>query len=215
MSNKKLKRKIKLFIILLFLILITFLIILQRTRIISKEGVLDILIFGINNLNYTEETDNKKVQVFGKKEKISDSEAESETYNDYENNNSKYVHASSKYFSESLNNGIEDMSYYKNYISPYFENDKYNYKYIGKKKIDGKKCIVVEFSTEEKSEEINLYIDTTTNLIVKIEKYKNNTILDKKEKVFEEKYNFSSGSNTLKDVTISESELSDYNTLTF
>ena len=212
MSNKKEKKKIKLFIILLVFILIIFLIILQRTRIVSKEGILEMLISGMNNLNYTEEAGDYKVQVFGKHEKKTYSD--SEKYFDYERKKSIELYSENMVFQEYSNEGIKEMSYYENYISPYFENDEYNYKYVGKKKVDGKKCIVINFSKNNKSTKIDLYIDNTTKLIIKIEKYINTTT-GKKEKLSEEKYNFSSGLNTIENVTISETELSKYSEMQY
>ena len=214
MSNKKLKKQMKLLMILFLLLFLLLIMILIEFNLISKQKneILDRLISGMNNLNYNYYVGEDKVQVFGKLEKKVTSEFT--LYNNYDSKNVQELYYDTKHIEEYSNNGIEDMNYYNMYIAPYFNNEKFDYKYMGKKDFKGNEYIVIRFMTEKKTEEVYIWIDPSTNLIKRIEKYKNQIVLDKRQKTFDEEYDFNIGENRLEDVQITEEELSEYSSVT-
>ena len=207
---KKLKVLIVLIMIVLILLLVAFILVRKELESRKKEVIIERLKSGIANLNYTTEDSGYKIQVLGKKEKYTT--PEKIYYYDYDKKETKELYLNSNFMQEYENNGLEDLSYYKNYIEYYFIGDYYDYKYVGKEDYKGKKCTVVSLSTYnlgrvEEPEDNIIYIDDDTNLIVKIENY---NIKDERKKVTEVDYDFSSGSNTLQDITPTSQELSEY-----
>lgn len=210
MATKKIKRLVKLGIILAFVILIVSVIVMATSKLHSRENILARLISGIDNLNYnyTTNNDENKIQVVGKYEKIIT--PEKEIYSDYESKETKEVYLNSSYMEEYSNNGIEDIQYYNEFIKGYFDaTEYYKYKYKGKEKVDGKKCTLVEliYDDEIAREEIYYWIDDSTNLIYKIEKYQYDIEEDKMEKNYDRTFNFDIASNKPEDIKISEETL--------
>ena len=207
-NNIKTKLTIMILIIILIMMLLIVLVVLMILKSTRKEIILDRLISGLSNLNYTYTlNDGTKVKVFGMHEKIETSE--SITYIDYENKKSVTIYPESLFKEEFINNGMKDMKYYNSYIDSYF-NKNYIYKYCGKENIEGKECLKIEFIFKEtKAEETYMWIDDLTNVIKKIECYQ--YINNKKVKVKDNNnYDFCIGSNTKEDVLATEEELSQY-----
>lgn len=217
MSNKKLKKKIKLFILLLIFALVMLLIMLVITFSYSKKRILGRLISGLENLNYSyKNNEGSEVQVFGMYEKITNKSSGEVIYNDYKDNETRIIYPDVAYMDENDNNGIIDMQYYKMYIEKYFNNNKYIYKYCGKEKIGGRKCLKIKFifkSTE--ADEIDIWIDDLTNVIKKFEHYQyiNNEKIKVKD-LDSYYYDFISGSNKIDDIKITEEILSTHSSET-
>lgn len=215
MTRKNLKKYIRFSIVLIFIILIVVLIRAIILNFIGKEKIMNRLILGLNNLNfaYTSNDGETEVYVYGKYEKRINSK---ETiYNDYENKITRVIYQDSTYMDEYSNNGYTDMDYYKQFIDDYFNNDYYDYKYIGKKKIKDVKCTVVRFLGASKAYEIYIWIDDSTNLVKKIEKYfLDKSYSNKKEKILDQDWDFNTGSGNVDDIKITEEILSTHTTET-
>lgn len=212
MSNKKDKlKKMKIGMMLLGIILILLFILSAIIESHSREKIMNRLILGIDNLNYSINIGNQSIQILGKKEKQQKYE-NSITYIDYEKKITFDLYPESKYKEVYSNNGIEDMQYYQDFIKSYFQNDNYTYKYVGSKIDNGVKCYIVEFKDKydvnKRYTVVRLWINSSLNVIEKQEDY----IEYKKERTFvnEIKFNYHTNANTQSDVTISERELKEY-----
>lgn len=207
-SGKELKRT-KQLIAICVMVLIISMIFLIISRAHSKQRILNKLLAGMDNLNYSYLADDEvtSVKVFGKKEKRINQENDVVTYVDYETNYSLDVFEEEQYKEEYTNNGIEEMPYYQQFIKAYFMSNGYDYKYIGKEHENSKEYIVVEF--KDKSEVdgrrfiARLWIDNSLYIVAKEETFieKNKERIPANEYV----YNYYTNENTLSDVQVPES----------
>lgn len=204
MATKRVNIKIGVIIILLLIVLIILLIQLNSKK---KDEIFHRVILGLDNLNYSyTDNNNVKFQIYGKYEKIT--YPDKIEYIDYENKVTKVVYLDSNYFEEYKNNGIVDMDYYIQNINNYFS-DVNNYKYKGKKEMNGKKYRVVQIKDSILGKgETYFLIDDETNVIKKVELYQ--YINHKKEKIIDKEFNFDNGSNKLEDVKFSKELLTEY-----
>ena len=229
MTKKKIKKYIKLSLILILLVVIILILINLLKEFYSRENMLKRLISGIDNLNYNYTTSDgkNKVQVIGKYEKITTTvkegygdegkEITKEIYNDYDKKITREILEDSVFMEEYSNNGIKDLQYYDEFIKGFLDTDEYyDYKYKGKKELNGKKCTLIEFiyPAEFAEREVYYWIDDNTNLICKVEKYQYNIQTDKMEKIDEKEYDLGVGSNKIEDIKISDEILSTHTTET-
>ena len=199
----KSRRKIKTIIIILIILLIILIGFIIKNSLYSKERIIQKLIYGMNNLNYTCNDPNTQstIRVFGKKEKIINTD-ESQVYSDYENGISIYV--SPENIEEKYNNnGIEEMQYYKSIIGPYFDNDNYEYRYVKKEYYNSQKCIVIESKIkleDNRNVIIRFWINNSLYIVEKMENY-----IESDGKIYTtrvEEYDYHTNENTLNDVQI-------------
>lgn len=200
---KLLKRIIVLNVSILFIVIAFLMISISH----SKETILKKLIKGMDNLNYSYRIASKDgetiVKVIGKKEKRMKANG-SEIYIDYVTGKSIAINKEPKYKEEYNNGGIEEMPYYQDMIEEYFNNRTFQYQYLGKKTMDSKKYIVIEFKGSNgfdgKRTIIKLWIDPQVYLIEKKEVYfednGNEVLTDIKE------YQYHTNENNINEVQI-------------
>lgn len=213
MSKKKSKKsRLRFIILILIILLIIGMIILATTKAHSKEKILKRLISGLENLNYTYEENGSTVQVVGKLEKMASSDII--TYSNYDKKTTDEIYLNTSHRESYKNNGITDMEYYKQFITKYFEDNYYDYKYSGKKEVNGQKYFIIDFvdeSNQNKSRNkygVTIWVNDSLNVIEKVEYY----ILNKNEKeVYDTTdFRFHTGENSLTDVQVPESVFTEY-----
>ena len=216
-NSKKLNvNRIKILIIITTIILVLLFIILERMHSNSKEAIIKRLISGIDNLNYSYTIDGEEasIKVLGKKA-VKEFLNKDTIYIDYEKKSSVLVDPENKYAEYYENKGIEEMQYYKDFIDCFYQ-EYYEYKYIGKKDLNGKECIVVELVNKNyafnRTNSIVIWINDSLNIVEKVENYNYNK---KDKKLVDEKvFAFNTGTVSLEDVNISEKALKEYSSNT-
>ena len=122
MAKKKLRKKILLIIILLILLLLILVITMKNLNSSTSKEMLNRLISGLDNLNYTYNDGEMDIHIVGKYGK--GSTLETEKYIDYNDKITRELY-SDHFMEEYQNNGFKDMEYYKEYIEYYFSNNMY------------------------------------------------------------------------------------------
>lgn len=204
MSRKNKKIWIlKLVFLILFVALIAMIILLHKTKAQSPENFHKRLLNGINNLNYTY-TDNsekvypKKVQILGKKKKVTESNGNI-TYYDYSTKETIYTYPDAERKLLYHNKGIEDMDYYKKYIKQYIESGVYTFSYKGKEEYNGTQCSVIEFVSPNGNGAI-MWINDKLDIVDKITTF--GEIDGKRKEIQTEELRFHTGDNTHNDVDV-------------
>lgn len=210
MANKQEKLgKLKIIILLCSIALVALLILDIITVSHSEEKVLEKLIAGIDHLNYTYTIDNNNGEkaiekVIGKKMKEILSNGE-EHYVDYEKKETIIVYTEAQHKEKITNEGITEMPYYQEVIKPYFNNEFYQYQYLGKKTMNSQKYIVIEFKDKEMAKGryvvVRLWIEPNLYLVEKMETYLDYDG-DEMIMVDEKEYHYHTNENKLEDVQI-------------
>lgn len=212
--RKKKKLKSLIFIITIILLILIFLNIMENLH--SKEKMIQRLISGLNNLNYSYvNEDGDIIKVLGKLEKVENNKTI--IYIDYDEKISDKIYLNTIHRESYKNNGIEDMEYYNNFIVEFFEDNNYTYYYRGKKELNGNKCTIVDFVTEKSKSNngkygITIWINDSLNIVEKVEHY---VINNKKRNVYDSiNYNFHTNENSVTTVQAPDTIYTEYSSNT-
>lgn len=230
----KFKKNKKLSIISFFVILGLVIIFCTRgTNYMSRNDIINLIEKGnkINNLYmdiyYTTSTINnedeksetqysigkgyKKDNIFVEIMNNSQNEMESIVWENLNTNEQIFIDNLNKEYS--LNNVDSLSSPNEKFLGLFYENSLYEYKYIGKEELEGRKTYKVELyknyyesSTEEK---ITCFIDKNTGLILQVEMYGRNDVSDSISSIF--KYSYKN--NVVTNEDIEKPDISNYKEL--